>query len=222
MLNSENLDRETDRKGENLINIRSGPDQIKIRSGSNIDQQKGRSILLKDLDQKRSVSLSSILDLFYNRIGQSKITESKRERGIKILKSLVSQGFSRDDIGFAVNWTAENAKEELYDISILEHTIGQALAAKKAAGTKQERENKTIQEQHRREGEYEKEQAERETFVKLKESLAADEKDALREQAISELLKDDYKQGFISEALIEIKENEILAKEAKEPERIKK
>jgi len=41
--------------------------------------------------------------------------------------------FKPEDIQFAVEWTLKNAKEELYDFSIIKHTIGQAIVAKKKA-----------------------------------------------------------------------------------------
>jgi len=40
----------------------------------------------------------------------------------------LSEGYSLEDIQFAAGWTIKNTEKKLYDFSILEHTIGQALS----------------------------------------------------------------------------------------------
>ncbi len=48
----------------------------------------------------------------------------------------MTEGFSEEDIEFAVKWTIENSKEKPYDFSLIKEPIGQAMAAKKEEETK--------------------------------------------------------------------------------------
>ncbi len=94
---------------------------------------------------------SLIVTGFYSSIGQSRISKGKRERAEKVIEELLADGFSTEDIQFAAEWTPGNAKEEVYDFSIIKHTIGQAMAAKtdreKAAALRSANEEARQQEQ---------------------------------------------------------------------------
>ena len=144
-------------------------------------------------------------------MGQKRISKEKRERGKGVIKELKADGFSLHDIDFAAKWTLENAKEELYDFSILKHTIGQATAAREK-GEKQKAEKR---EAERRETEERQQEAETEREAErirvLKESLGAEERKKLREQAEREVRESGkFKQEFITDILIEARENQIL------------
>ncbi len=88
---------------------------------------------LKEESLKDSLSLDPV-KLFYTGIGQQKISKTKRERGNSVLQELQKEGFSTEDIQFAIEWTLKpgNTKEKVHDFSIISHTIGQALAAREA------------------------------------------------------------------------------------------
>ena len=88
---------------------------------------------IKDIRSKDNIkdSLSQYIDLFYSTIGQPKISKVKRERAKKCFEELIQDGFSQDDIVFAINWTIKNAKEKPYDFALIKDTIGQAMATKK-------------------------------------------------------------------------------------------
>jgi len=89
-------------------------------------------ISLHDTTIERSLKdLSLLVNMFYNVIGQSKISKQKRERAEKNIRELTEDGFSQEDIIFAINWTIKNAKEKPYDFALIKDTIGQAMAAKK-------------------------------------------------------------------------------------------
>ena len=165
----------------------------------------------KEDSLKDSLSPRAIISDFYKGIDQSKISKTKRERAEKSLKELIEDGFSLENIHFAVEWTLKNSKEELYDFSIIKHTIGQAMAAKKKTEAKEAKriEAGKIAAQGRAEEELrEREAARIETY---KESLAAEERAKLRERAEAEIRDSgQFKEEFITNFLIEAKENEII------------
>ena len=66
---------------------------------------------------KDSLSKDEIIDQYYNSIGQEKLSKAKRERAKKCFEELIQDGFTNDDIQFAVEWTIRNAKEKPYDFS---------------------------------------------------------------------------------------------------------
>ncbi len=162
-------------------------------------------------DRSIDLSLCDIVTGFYSSIKQDKISKGKRESAEKVIKELLQDGFSMEDIQFAVEWTPENAKEKVYDFSIIKHTIGQAIAAKaeveKAAALRSAREEARRREQADREAE----EAERGKLEAHKASLSDEERAALRQQAENAIkASGEYKAAFITDALIEAKENEIL------------
>jgi len=178
--------------------------------------ENSEDILLKGLKKEKKISLSSrnVISGFYRGIGQKRISREKRERANGIFKKLRKDGFSAEDIAFAVEWTLENAKEEPYDFAIIQHTIGQAIAAKE----KEEAEAKEIEERERKAAEEkdlkEREEKEREEIENRKESLSPEERAELHERAEAEIRESgDFKPQFITEFLIEIKENEILRRD---------
>jgi len=163
---------------------------------------------------KDTLSPRAIISGFYKEIGQSKISKAKRESAEKCLEELTEEGFALDDIQFAIHWTIENAKEDLYDFSIVKHTIGQAMADKDAAeerkAKKLEIERTAVQKQAE-----EKRRTEEAAKIKgYKESLDADEREKLRKRAEAEVRNSgQYKEEFITDHLIRAKENEIIGKE---------
>ena len=170
-----------------------------------------REDTLKEDSLKDSLSPRDIISGFYEGIGQSKISKTKRERAEKSFKELTEDGFNLEDIHFAVGWTLKNSKAELYDFSIIKHTIGQAMAAKKKTEAEEAKriEAEKIAAQERAEEELrEREAAKIETY---KESLGAEERAKLRERAEAEIRDSgQFKEEFITNFLIEAKENEII------------
>jgi hypothetical protein len=160
---------------------------------------------------KDTLSPREIVSAFYKGIGQQKITAEKRERAENNFKELLDDGFKPEDIQFAVEWTLKNAKEELYDFSIIKHTIGQAMAAKRKVqaneAKKREREKITAQKEAE-----EKRRSEEESRIRdYKEGLSKKERAALRQRALEELENTkDLKKEFINDILIAVKENELL------------
>jgi len=165
------------------------------------------------LIEERSIDLSlrDIVTGFYKRIGQNRIAREKRERAEKVIKELQADGFNLEDIQFAVEWTPENAKEELYDFSIIKHTIGQAMAAKEEAEAKKAKRAEAERIASLEQEERDRQEQERAEIEAHKETLDTEARTALREKALKEIRSTDgIKEEFINDMLIAVKENEIL------------
>ena len=168
----------------------------------------------KEDNLKNSLSQEEIIFRFYDCIGQKKLTNTKKERARECIKELIKEGFSIEDVAFAVEWTLNNSKEKVYDFSILKHTISQAIADKEKVEAKQA----MLQEQERlatqEKVEEERLEKEREEIEAFKEKLEPKEREKLRQRALEEISKmGGVKQEFITEILIRAKENEILKAE---------
>ncbi len=157
--------------------------------------------------------LINIIGDFYKKVGQSKITREKRERAEINIQELLAESFSPEDIQFAVEWTLENAKEKPYDFSMIKHTIGQAMAEKEKVEAVKARKAKRAKEAKQKKAEEEKQKAQEELIKNHKEGLSKRERTKLRKMAEAEIRDSgQFKAEFITEHLIEAKENEILAK----------
>jgi DNA-binding transcriptional MerR regulator len=146
--------------------------------------------------------------LFYTGIGQKRISKTKREKGNKVVQELEADGFSLEDIAYAAEWTPRNAKEKLYDMAILEHTIGEAISARSAEQQDADRQREEAarvsaaeEERRRLEGE----------IQEIRSGMTEGELAELRERAEKEIRESgEYQEQFITDMLITSKENEIL------------
>ena len=163
---------------------------------------------------KDTLSPRAIISGFYNRIGQTKTSKEKRERALIDLKELEKDGFGPEDIQFAVEWTVKNAKEELYDFSIIKHTIGQAMAAKKKTEAEKVRQLEEERLELENQVEEEKQAEEQKRMEALKGALDPGDRANLRERALKEIRgMEGIRETFINDILISAKENEILKSE---------
>jgi len=133
-----------------------------------------------------------------------------RERGISVLEELQEGGFSEEEVRYAIQWTLipENTTEKLRDLSILHHTIGQALAARE---TGQQAADAAQKEATRVEAEEEERRRLESEIEDLRSKLSEAELADLRKQAEKEIAQTEgIKKEFVNEPLIVAKENEIL------------
>jgi len=167
-----------------------------------------------DRSFKIDLSLAETVDLFYNGIGQTTLTKKKREKAEKNIEELLEDGFSQQDIIFAINWTIKNAKEKPYDFALIKDTIGQAIATKKEMKA-EEQKNAEIEQKRAKQMEDEKKlKEERKRMESYKESLSPEQRAELRERALDEIKNmGNVRQELIGQPLIEAKENEILRKD---------
>ena len=84
----------------------------------------------KNRTQKRvfskDSSLSCLVDGFYEKLGRTKISTKKREKGERILQTLVQQNFTEDELGFSLEWLAKH-HPDTRSLDRLEHVIDQAI-----------------------------------------------------------------------------------------------
>lgn len=168
-----------------------------------------------NIDNSFKHTLSNLVNDFYTNIGQKKIAKEKRERAGKDIEELLKDGFSPEDIEFAIKWTSNNPKEKLYDFSIIKHTIGQAMAEKEKAEKKEserlEKEKILAQEQV----EKDKQIKIQEKILEYKNNLDDDHRKQLREEALNAIRNTKgIREELITEILIEAKENELIANKA--------
>ena len=191
---------------ERLMNAESTSRGANLE-GANIKPIKNN---IKD-NFKNTLSLCDIIFNFYRGIGQKKVTKAKREKAEKCIEELLNEEFNLEDIQFAVQWTLENSKEDIYDFAIIKHTISQAIVDKEKReaekARKLEREKMVLKDQ-------ESERRNEEEIAKLrahKEELSKEERTELRKKAMDEIEKmEGVKKEFITPILIEAKENEML------------
>ena len=165
----------------------------------------------KEDSLKDSLSPRAIISGFYNKIGQTKTSKEKRERAEIDFKELQKDGFGPEDIQFAIEWTVENAKEDLYDFSIIKHTLGQALAAKKKMETEKVRQLEEEKKALINQKEEQKQVEEQKKIEALKGALDPEDRAELRQMALKEIKSmEGIRETFISDILISAKENEIL------------
>ena len=163
---------------------------------------------------KIDLSLTNTVDLFYKGIGQKDIAKRKREKAEKDIEELIEDGFSQEDIIFAINWTIKNAKEKPYDFALIKDTIGQAMAAKKEIELEEQKITERDQKRAKQIEEEKKLEEERKKIESYKESLSPEQRSELREKVLNEIKKSGtIKRELIGQPLIDAKENEILRKE---------
>jgi len=169
---------------------------------------------LKDIKDslKDTLSLRAIY-IFYKGIGQEKISKKKRERAENDIKELLEEGFSEEDICFAVKWTLENSKEKPYDFSLVKDTIGQAITAKEREKAKETKRLEIEQNKAKKMEEERKANEVQERIRTYKNKLSAEKRSELHSKALAEIRNTKgIKEEFITEILIEAKENELIAK----------
>jgi len=158
-------------------------------------------------NNKNTLSPDQLIGTFYKGIGQERISKKKRESALAIAKELQEGGFKAEDIEYAIKWTIKNAKEKPYDFAILNHTIGQAIVDKEKEQKREEIQQEIVAEQESLE-------QEADAMRERKEDMPKNERRQLREQALNEIKADrNIKADFITEPLIESKENEILKRD---------
>src|SRR5918992_1531744 len=118
-------------KRESINNINSLSD-----NGLGNSQLSTSRIPSRDLDSSPHPSeqlsdsrLEQLLDKFYAGLNQRRISSMKRERGLGVLARLLRDGYTIDEIAYAIDWTMASISG-LHSIGILPEVMGQALAAR--------------------------------------------------------------------------------------------
>jgi hypothetical protein len=122
------------------------PPEYKRESINNIDSLSAKGLRSSQLPASRLLSrevddgphpaeqppdsrLEQLLDKFYAGLNQRRISSMKRERGLAVLARLLRDGYTLDEIAYAIDWTMASISG-LHSIGILPEVMGQALAAR--------------------------------------------------------------------------------------------
>ncbi len=154
------------------------------------------------------VTAAKLINKLYQGLGQGKADIFEREAGKKHIGDLLEEGYSLEDIDFAIEWSMENAISELEDFSSIKNLIERAIAAREEYMTRR------TQQAEEEVKDQEEEQIERKMVDAYRNIMSDGEKKNLRERVMVEILKDErINEEFVTEQLIIIKENEIIRKE---------
>jgi hypothetical protein len=154
------------------------------------------------------ITATKLINKFYSMMGDGKLDIFERESGKKIISDLSKNGYSLEDIDFAIEWGLENARDEFEDFSSVKGLIDRAIEAREKymaeRSEKAETEAKSQQ----------NEDIERKMIEAYKKMLSDAEKKMLRERAMN-IIKQDKRinEEFVTEQFIVIKENEIIREE---------
>jgi hypothetical protein len=138
---------------------------------------------------------------FYRKIGQPRITHQKLAGGMKTITDLKGQGFSLVDIIRGVTWIATHTDRfggEVHSLSLLPQVIGQALQEREKVGKSEEKRMRQAKEEQRLKAEQDR----RQELEALYRSLPSAEQAALREVAVENLLQGGMAKRFLLEPLV--------------------
>lgn len=127
-------------------------------------------------------SLSEVVVIFYQQIGQTRIAKQKRERGEQICQTLLQDGFSMEDIRYACTWAVKNVPD-VHSFSIIPEIIGQATAEQEQVRAKEQREAQQRRDEEKKRQQQAVEQRRREQAAEQREKMSKRERQALRKQA---------------------------------------
>jgi len=152
--------------------------------------------------------LEQLLDKFYAGLNQRRISSLKRERGLTVLADLLRDGYTIDEIAYAIDWTIASIPG-LHSINILPEIMGQALAARERllaeAGTQPTQ--RVVEESSARA----QAEAERQRIEDVKASLPAKVLAELHEEARKLVLQEHPNLKLGQEILIRIKMDELVS-----------
>ena len=154
------------------------------------------------------ITATKLITKLYGGIGNGKVDIFERESGKRHISDLLQQGYSLEDIDFAIEWSLENARNEIEDFSSIKNLIKRAIAAREEYMAKRTRQ--VEREVKQQEGE----EIERKMVEAYRKMMPDSEKKRLRERVMEEIRQDKrINEEFVTEQLVIIKENEIIRKE---------
>jgi len=154
------------------------------------------------------ITPTRLITNLYKGIGNGKVDIFERESGKRHISDLLQQGYSLEDIDFAIEWSLENARDEIEDFSSIKNLIKRAIAAREEYMAKRTRQ--VEREVKQQEGE----EIERKMVEAYRKMMPDSEKKRLRERVMEEIRQDKrINEEFVTEQLVIIKENEIIRKE---------
>jgi hypothetical protein len=196
-------------KRESINNINSLSDNRPSNS-----QLPYSRILSRDLNDNPHPSeqlpdsrLEQLLDKFYAGLNQRRISSMKRDRGLTVLARLLRDGYTIDEIAYAIDWTIASISG-LHSIGILPEVMGQALAARErllADSGAQRNRQATGELSARAQAE-----AEQRQIAEIKVTLPPERLEALHEDARTVVAQEHPNLKFGQDILIRLKVDELI------------
>jgi hypothetical protein len=196
-------------KRESINNISSPSD-----NGLRNSQLPTSRILSRDLEntfhpseQLSDSRLEQLLDKFYAGLNQRRISSMKRERGLAVLAHLLRDGYTIDEIAYAIDWTMASISG-LHSIGILPEVMGQALARRERllADSGAQPNRQTVEESSARV----QAEAEQRQIEEMKATFPPERLEALHEDARALVAQEHPNLKFGQDILIRLKVDELV------------
>jgi hypothetical protein len=151
--------------------------------------------------------LEQLLDKFYAGLNQRRISSMKRERGLAVLAHLLRDGYTIDEIAYAIDWTIASISG-LHSIGILPEVMGQALAARERllADSGAQPNRQAVEESSARA----QAEAEQRQIEELKATLPPERLEALHEDARALVAQEHPNLKLGRDILIRLKVDELV------------
>jgi hypothetical protein len=151
--------------------------------------------------------LEQLLDKFYAGLKQRRISSMKRDRGIAVLARLLRDGYTIDEIAYAIDWAMASISG-LHSIGILPEVMGQALAARERllADSGAQPRKRAIEESSARAHA----EAEQRQIDAIKITLPPERLEALHEEARAVVTQEFPSLKFGQDILIRLKVDELV------------
>jgi hypothetical protein len=158
-------------------------------------------------EQRPDPRLEQLLDKFYAGLNQRRISSMKRERGLAVLARLLRDGYTIDEIAYAIDWTIASISG-LHSIGILPEVMGQALAARERllADSGAQPNRQAVEESSARA----QAEAEQRQIEEMKAAFPRERLEALHEDARALVAQEHPNLKFGQDILIRLKVDELV------------
>ncbi len=161
--------------------------------------------------------LENLAVTFYQGLGQEKVSEVLKREGMIVLQDLVDEGYTKEEVAYALGWAVDNIKE-IHSIRIIPKVIGQALGDKESKRLVEEREKAEQEKRAEEEKQREEERKRGEALDKVFGQLPIEKQKKLEEQSRENLIQQGVHPDFILPTLLRIERNKLLEKEKNLPD----
>jgi len=155
--------------------------------------------------------LENLTVTFYKSLGQEKVSEVLRREGMVVLQDLIDEGYTREEVAYALGWAVDNIKG-IHSIRIIPKVIGQALGEKESRRLVEEREKLEQQRRLEEDRKREKERKRQEELDKIFDRLPKEKQKKLEEKARENLIEQGINPNFILPTLLRLERNRLLEK----------
>jgi len=155
--------------------------------------------------------LENLVVTFYKSLGQEKASEVLRREGMVVLQDLIDEGYTKEEVTFALGWAVDNIKN-IHSIRIIPKVIGQALGDKESKRLVEEREKKEQRKRIEEDKKREEERKRGEELDKIFEILPKQKQAKLEEKAQENLIEQGIHPNFILPTLLRLERNKLLEK----------